>query len=592
MKNKKTTLILFFIVLLLLGIFFFFSATSTVFRSYVINQPLGKWFLPSWHSLKKGLNIVYLPYWFKKSELPTYYLSISPNNLDELRQSIPFDPVTFTYGDFLEDNKQYSNAFFASLENGYSAEIKIRYRGLIQNNWDAEKKAYRIRFPKDNLFKGKRALNLFLPDDRGYFVEPLNAYRAKKFGLFSPQFEFVKININGRDYGVYLAAEPWSKELLARNDFIDTNNIFSNKDMKFKQGDNLFSLDGLGDWKSYTAEIEEGPFEELRALMTLIDEASDSEFTQKIGELLDLDKFYRWQTINVLAGSNHQGDNGNSVLLFRQEDGKFEYLPWDVNLYPMDENYYQDSPTLVKRILKNKKFFDEFNKVLEEYISNPENLEDDLAYYDGLYEKYKADFYKDQAKVDNDFLFDQKVKNYREIIVANFETAKGLVRLSSFPVAVDTVQTPRKTAFEGSFKYFDKVFLNIDDFLGANPQFEKTDAKTVFLRRGDYAFNRTVIIPQGLRLTIEPGTRMFFAPKASLISYSPVKAMGTAELPIFFGPLNPNWEPWGAFGVINTGQEKNQFDFIRINGGSGETVNGAPFISQFSLRYTNSEIMN
>lgn len=592
MKNKKNILILFFLFLAILSVFFFFALTSASFRSYVIKQPLGKWFLPSWHSLKKGVNIVHLPYWFKKSELPIYYLSISANNLEELRNSIPFNPETLSYGDFLEDNKNYANAFFTSPSDGYRTDIKIRYRGLIQNNWDAEKKAYRIRFPKDNLFEGKRAMNLFLPDDRGYFVEPLNSYRAEKLGLFSPQFEFVKVDINSRDYGVYLAAEPWSKELLARNDFVDANNIFSNQDIKFEQGDNLFSLDGLGDWKSYTAQTEEGPFEELKALMVLVDKASDAEFAQKVGAILDLEKFYKWQVINVLAGSNHQGDTGNTALLFRQEDGKFEYLPWDVNMYPMDENFYQDSPTLVKRILSNKKFFDEFNKVLKEYISNPENLEDDLAYYDNLYKNYKPDFYKDQTKIDTDLGFNQKVKNYRELIIANFEMAKELVELSSFSVAVQAKRTQQSIVFDGSFKYFNEIFLSIDDFLTKNPQFSKVNDKTVSLKRGSHVFNRTVIVPQGLRFVIEPGTRLLFAPRASLISYSPVTAVGTADSQIFFGPLVSQGEPWGVFGIINIGKGKNYFNFIKVSGGSEDKINGVPFLSQFSLRNTDSEIAN
>ena len=260
-------------------------------------------------------------------------------------------------------------------------------------------------------------------------------------------------------------------------------------------------------------------------------------------------------------------------------------------MYPSDENYYQESPALVKRILKNKKFFDGFNKVLNDYISDPKNFEDDLIYYDGLYKKYKADFYKDQAKIDNDFIFNQKVKGYREIMIANFEMAKELAQLNSFPVSVKARHAQRSTAFESSFKYFDDIFLSRDAFLARNPQFLKLGDSIVGLA-GSQTFPRTVIVPRSLRLVIEPGARLFFGPGVSLISYSPVTALGNFGSPINFGPLIPGGEPWGSFGVVGVERAKSYFNFVNASGGSEDKINGVPFLSQFSLRNADAEITN
>ena len=83
------------------------------------------------------------------------------------------------FGALSEDNKSYVTAEFIDPKTNYQSKIKIRYRGITYNNWQAEKKSLRLKFSKDDLFQGMSGLNLIIPEDRGYFLEPLNIYRAK-----------------------------------------------------------------------------------------------------------------------------------------------------------------------------------------------------------------------------------------------------------------------------------------------------------------------------------------------------------------------------------------------------------------------------
>ena len=219
-----------------------------------------------------------------------------------------------------------------------------------------------MKFPSDNLFDGQRNLNLVIPIDRFYFVESLNSYRAKKLGLPAADFKFVRLKINSRDSGVYLAYEQWSKEWLARNGLIDTNGIFSNKDLDYGAADNLFKVDRISEWKNYTDEKSTN-FEELAALFNLIENADEEEFTEKIGDIFDLESFYRFQLLYVLAGSSHVMDNQNSVLLFKRETGKFYYVPWDV-IVDNPHEFYPGLTTLAKRILANEKFIEEFPSIV------------------------------------------------------------------------------------------------------------------------------------------------------------------------------------------------------------------------------------
>src|SRR3989344_2131922 len=565
--NLFSPVYLLFFLVSAVFIYTFFIPVSA--KNYFISETsLGKWILPSRLALKKSYNLVHFPYWFKKSELPIYHVYISPKNQEELIGSLPFDSKTLSYRSMFDEDKHFVKADFASGDDGYKANIKIRYRGLSPDHWSKEQKSYRLKFPSDNLFEGQRELNLVIPVDRFYFIEFLNSYRAKKLGLPAADFKFVRLKINSRDSGVYLAYEQWSKEWLARNGLIDTNGIFSNKDLDYGAADNLFKVDRISEWKNYTDE-KSTIFEELAALFNLIENADEEEFTEKIGDIFDLESFYRFQLLYVLAGSSHVMDNQNSVLLFKRETGKFYYVPWDV-IVDSPHDFYPGLTTLAKRILANEKFMEEFKKVVNEYVADEDNLKDDLAYYDGLYNKYFDEFYKDQTKVDSDYDFDKRIKKYRALIVENFGRASELMKeISSADIAqILPDHDSGRVNFEGSFEFFNDIFLNIDQFLIKNPQFVKRNQNTLALNYGTHIFSDNVIVPKGLRLIIEPGAKLLMAPKVSLISYSPMTALGNANSPITVTALSPASEPWGSFGVVNTGEAKNYFNYFRVSGGS------------------------
>lgn len=576
--------------LMLFGATFFLVVFLALISGFnPADDAVGRYLSHSWRSIKKFPNIIYFPLFITKSNLPEYRLIISANNLMVLDENLPINRDDLTYGFLSDKYKNYVNATFISPQDKYAGEIKVRYRGLFQNNWQAEKKALRLKFPKDNIFKGMKSVNLMIPEDRGYFLEPLNMYRAKKLGLFAPDFSYVRVFINNRDFGVYLMAEAWSPELLAKNNITDSNNIFSNKDEidKIKDENPVFF-----NWKSYTAENEDGPFEELNALSELTNKAGDEEFQRKIGTLVDLEKVYRWQIINVLAGSAHQSYMTNFVLLFRQETGKFEPVPWNVEFEPLKDKIYDDNLSLlVRRIFKSKPHSDRFVFLLERYLDDDE-LRDDLAYYDNLAKNLKTDFYKDQAKNKNNFEFSKIVKEGRKQIESNFEKAELLVRNEDADKVViwEILDLNNKPDFGGSFKYFNDAFISVDQFIVRNPQFKKINNKTVALDPGISIFSRTTVVPINLRLDIEPGAVLLFYPKVSLISYSPVSAIGSSSNPIIVKPAFPGpSNAWGVLGII-TDSGENHFQYIHISGGSSDMINGVNYTSQLDIRNSVSRI--
>jgi hypothetical protein len=128
-------------------------------------------------------------------------------------------------------------------------------------------------------------------------------------------------------------------------------------------------------------------------------------------------------------------------------------------------------------------------------------------------------------------------------------------------------------------------------FLDDHPMFEidRADPVHLVLRRGSYEIDRSVLVPRGTRLTIEPGTRLEFAAGRSLISYGPLVARGTADEPIRFTARSP-WLKWGVVAVV--GADPSVFEHVRFEHGRRARVNQVEMPGALSLIDSDAEIQH
>lgn len=128
-------------------------------------------------------------------------------------------------------------------------------------------------------------------------------------------------------------------------------------------------------------------------------------------------------------------------------------------------------------------------------------------------------------------------------------------------------------------------FVEQNGFFSIDPQ----DRSSLILTKGIYELNRTVVVPKGTSLTIEPGTVIRFGAGRSLISYSPIIARGTASDPIRFTAHN-EWLKWGAVGIVAAGPSV--FENVRFEHGRQALVNGVVFNGALSVIDAHVEIKN
>ncbi|OGZ45469.1 MAG: hypothetical protein A2756_00425 [Candidatus Ryanbacteria bacterium RIFCSPHIGHO2_01_FULL_48_27] len=569
----------FLVALTLMGILLVPALPNSIKRPLIASQAT-QYFIHAYHSLRKLPDIAFFPYWFLKSDLPLYSLLIDEGDLKRLESSLPADPIGGHLGEL---NRVSVKGTF--LAGDYQDRVDIRYRGTNANHWNSLKRSWRINFKHTNLFDGMEGLNLIIPSDRGEVAELLNIYRAQKLGVLSPEMKLIRLKINMRDAGVYLATESWSPSWVERHELPTAGSLFTidDTDPNFRKL-SVFTKEGASLWKSENQKNTDGMVhDEIAALIEIVQNTSDADFQRLAPHIIDLPKLYAWSVVNILANSSHQDDQNNSTLFFNASTGKFEPISWDIGLDTSPApTAYTESQTLAQRVFSIPEFRDARNTLLKNYTANTQNLTDDIAFYDNLVHLYRSDFFRDNTKLDNNISLIHEMRLYRGAIEANFQNASHTLpknETSMAPAKAGTLTLPEK------FRYVPDLLLGIDAFLAVHPQFHRIDARIIGIS-GTQAITKTVVIPPNLQLIIRPGTTLLLGEKTNIVSYSPVEAKGTPDAPIIIKELTPG-KPFGTVLILDA-HGQSIFTWTSLSGGSGGTINGVTSTGMLALHGDNT----
>ena len=583
------------LILGLLGVtFLIILYTNPLLRMNILRSEYVQFLLPTFRSLRKVADLPYLPYQVAKaSDLPVYDITVDVADIARMNAALPDD---FIKGRLTDEYKLKVRAGFTTSE-GYRDRVDIRYRGRGPNHWNAYKKSFHVDFPLDNPLNGITELKLFIPEDRQYIVEALNMYRAEKLGTLAPQPFYVRMRINGDDMGVYFAIPHWSKAFPDRNGKGEFANIFGIVDLQLDEleGKNFFDPAEIGYWEDYTgnAELSPGDMDQLKEFLTTVHHASDELYWHALPALVDMDALYDWLIIQTLAASAHQNATVNIILLRDPATGRFQPIPWDAQLYEYHPVSLASHP-LIGRTLNNPIFRQEFMNRLRAYVSDSKNLDDDLAFYDKTREQIETALFQDIAKLPLNFQVTRDLDQDRNLIQENFVRVQQLFNEGRENEAWEGVYEKHdpKTTPELS-SYLKSVTADPRTFLKEHPQFHPIGANTesLTLGPGRVIISKTVIMPVGISLFIQPGTALLMGEGTSIIVHDRVEARGTAKSPIILRGLTSR--PWGSLFIMNRiEREESIFNYVTMSGGSGFRGNGIIATGMLALHSAGGRITN
>ncbi len=552
------------------------------YRHELLGNVVVQRMIPTYRSLRKLPDLVFMPWsTFAQSNLDTYELTISPQDIERMNALLPPSPFLVVME---AENKLWVSAYFRTKD--YEGNVKVKYRGNQPTHWNAFQKSYSIKFPKDNLFQGKQRMTLVIPSDRRYLDMSLNDYRAEKLGLIHPSEYLVNLEVNGSKKGVLYAFEGWSQPWIEKMPISSLSTIYGVDEGHTPYKDR---------WNSWNAE-EPIDLDPLTTLEEIISHASDEEFERLIPLIIDIEDWYAWDTMRILAAGYH-GDSENAfggnnlVMIFDRAEVRFKPVPYNVINYTPSHRALTGNPTfsgppdhLLKRILSIPEFRARRDEVFAEYVKNEK--EADIAYLEEWKETYNREFLLDNAKNDNHFMYLNKVDESIEAAIRHFDDPFGMIQ-ATYTAPVETKESLK---FPKTFSHLKAAGVETITAAKQHPSLLLEDGE-LLITAGVHTFLETIIIPKDTKLTISPGTTLLMEENVSFVSYSPVDAKGTKEQPIKILGVTKNTD-WGVFAIINTGRASSTLSYIEASNGGEATINGAYISGTIALHNANGNISN
>lgn len=238
------------------------------------------------------------------------------------------DSDTDTYDDYEPElNVQFSTADF--IPNGLNATF--RQRGKSTRNTD--QKSYRIKLDTGtDLWRFQEKLQLQ--------KHPYDLTRMRNklsFDLFRdiPDFaslrtQFVHLDINGTDYGLYTHVENVGKEYLINRGLDKDDNLYKAQNFAFYYKDGL-SLNALGqplDLEAFERVISIERGDDQTKLLSMINALETQDFETVFAKYFNRNNYLTWMAINVLTG-NQDTITQNFYMYNPLKSDKFFFLPWD-----------------------------------------------------------------------------------------------------------------------------------------------------------------------------------------------------------------------------------------------------------------------
>jgi spore coat protein CotH len=216
--------------------------------------------------------------------------------------------------------KQYVKASVREGDQAFT-DVGVRLKGSASFETVDKKPGLSLKFNefvKDQEFHGRsRILLNNARQDPTYLCEAIGGEIFRAAGVPAAKVTYARVEINGRDLGLYVVAEAANKDFLSQYFKKAKGNLYegSNNDVTDK-----LEKDG-GD--SSTEQPD------LRALANAAKESDLAQRWKKLTTLLDIDRFIAFAAVEVLTG-HHDGytmDKNNYRIYHDPASGQMVFLP-------------------------------------------------------------------------------------------------------------------------------------------------------------------------------------------------------------------------------------------------------------------------
>ncbi|MFK8139073.1 MAG: right-handed parallel beta-helix repeat-containing protein [Bdellovibrionales bacterium] len=224
------------------------------------------------------------------------------------------------------------------LVDGEEYKTKVRIRGKLAAHYSRDDYwSWKIKFPKNKLYKGIRVLNFIVAYDRQYSMDAFSSRLARENGLLTLRdgFGFLNVKNKAGRHNFYYIVEAPGKEFLEGVGY-KLSSIFRSQALSFeKKATSKHFSDFLPyKFKNYTEKKVDLSAKHAYLYKTLYGSGDLGE----IKTLLDTSKVAVAHAIAAILGTNHGLHSQNSYMYFSETTGLFEPIIFDMNLDTLDDH--------------------------------------------------------------------------------------------------------------------------------------------------------------------------------------------------------------------------------------------------------------
>lgn len=180
------------------------------------------------------------------------------------------------------------------------------------------------KFKKDQLFHGldKIYLNNSV-EDPTYMAEKICGELFRAAGIPSPRVTYARVEINGREVGLYVLKEGFNKKFLRQH--------FEDADGNFYDGGFIMDID-----EPLRRSSGDGPGErqDLQALVAAIQEPDSGVRWERMGKHLDMDRFITFMAMEIISGhwDGYSMNRNNYRIYHDPTTNKLVFLPHGMDI--------------------------------------------------------------------------------------------------------------------------------------------------------------------------------------------------------------------------------------------------------------------
>jgi CotH protein len=210
--------------------------------------------------------------------------------------------------------------------------IGVRLKGEASFRELDDKPAFRLKL--DELVSGQRLFGLKRLTLNNDVQDPSSLSQSLAYRLFraagmpAPRCNHALLYVNGEYYGLYSNVETEDKTFLARWFSSNDGNLYE------EGGSDLVP----GSASAFELETNDAPSDrrDLEALIDALERATPDDFSETVGQELDLERYLTFAALEALAGGEDGYSYGlgapNNFRLYRDPStDRFVFLPWGLD---------------------------------------------------------------------------------------------------------------------------------------------------------------------------------------------------------------------------------------------------------------------